>query len=106
YLYDSFHANVEEKDIYSSVVDNAAGINHVHISENHRRIPSDGHVHWIETFRGLKAAGYDGWLTIEAFGRRLPELAAATCVWRDPFPSEEDVAVQGLAFVMRMLAEA
>lgn len=102
YLYDTFHANIEERNIYKSVVDNAAGINHVHISENHRGVPGTGHVHWDDTFRGLKAIGYDGWLTIEAFGRALPELAAATCIWRDLFDSEEDVAVQGLAFVKRM----
>ena len=33
--------------------------------------------------RRSRRPGYDGWLTIEAFGRGLPELAAATRVWRD-----------------------
>lgn len=99
FLYDSFHANIEEKDIYRSIVENASAINHVHISENHRGIPGDGHVRWDETFRGLKDAGYDGWLTIEAFGRALPELAAATCIWRDLFSSEEAVAVKGIEFI-------
>jgi D-psicose/D-tagatose/L-ribulose 3-epimerase len=99
FLYDSFHANIEERDVYRSIVDNASAINHVHISENHRGIPGDGHVRWDETFRGLKDAGYDGWLTIEAFGRALPELAAATCIWRDLFPSEEAVAAQGIQFI-------
>lgn len=103
YLYDTFHANIEETDVYRSVVDNATGINHVHISENHRGVPGAGHVRWDETFRGLKDCNYDGWLTIEAFGRALPELAAATCIWRDLFEKEEDVAVQGLVFVKRML---
>lgn len=101
YLYDSFHANIEECDIYRSVVDNAAGINHVHISENHRGTPGSGHVRWTETFRGLKDAGYDGWLTIEAFGRALPELAAATCIWRDLFGSADELAAQGLEFMKR-----
>ena len=32
------------------------------------------------------STGYDGYLTIEAFGRALPALAAATRVWRDLFP--------------------
>jgi D-psicose/D-tagatose/L-ribulose 3-epimerase len=104
YLYDTFHANIEERDIYASIVDNARGINHFHVSENHRGVPGAGHVRWEETFKGLKASGYDGWLTIEAFGRALPELAAATCIWRDLFDKEEDVAVQGLAFTKRMLA--
>jgi len=99
YLYDSFHANIEESDVYRSVVDNASGINHVHISENHRGTPGSGHVQWTDTFRGLKSAGFDGWLTIEAFGRALPELAAATCIWRDLFDSADNLASEGLAFM-------
>jgi D-psicose/D-tagatose/L-ribulose 3-epimerase len=104
YLYDSFHANIEERDVYRSVVDNSAGINHVHISENDRGIPGRGHVHWDATFRGIRDAGYDGWLTIEAFGRALPDLAAATCIWRDLFPSEMDVAREGLPFIRKHLS--
>ena len=38
-------------------------------------------------------------LVIEAFGRALPALAAATRVWRDLFPSAEDVYTQGLRFM-------
>ncbi len=49
---------------------------------------------------------YDGWLTIEAFGRVLPELAAATRVWRDFFPSQEDVYERGIKFVRAMWDEA
>ena len=37
--------------------------------------------------RRLQEVGYDGWLVIEAFGRALPDLAAATRVWRDLFPT-------------------
>jgi D-psicose/D-tagatose/L-ribulose 3-epimerase len=106
YLYDSFHANIEECDIAASVRDNAAGINHVHISENHRGIPGSGHVHWDATFAALRESGYDGWLTIEAFGRALPELAAATCIWRDLFAAEAEVAEQGLAFMKSQWARA
>jgi D-psicose/D-tagatose/L-ribulose 3-epimerase len=98
YLYDTFHANIEEKDIRGSIVQNAAGINHFHVSENDRGVPGTGHVRWAESFQALKSTGYDGWLTLESFGRALPELAAATSIWRDLFSSAEDVAVQGLAF--------
>lgn len=99
YLYDSFHANIEEGDIYRSVVDHASAINHIHISENHRGTPGTGHVRWTETFRGIKQAGYDGWLTVEAFGRALPELAAATCIWRDLFEDADELAAQSLRFM-------
>ncbi|MDJ0628726.1 MAG: sugar phosphate isomerase/epimerase [Rhodobacter sp.] len=82
-MYDTFHANLEERDPVAAFIRNAGDIVHVHISENDRGVPGRGHVPWAETFRAIKASGYDGWLTIEAFGRALPDLAAATRIWRD-----------------------
>ena len=58
-------------------------------------MPGRGHVPWAATFGALKAAGYDGWLTIEAFGRALPDLAAATRIWRDLSESPEAVYRDG-----------
>jgi D-psicose/D-tagatose/L-ribulose 3-epimerase len=40
---------------------------------------------------------------IEAFGRALPDLAAATRVWRDLFAAPEDVYRDGLAFIRNSL---
>jgi len=47
------------------------------------------------TFKAIKDSGYDNWLTIEAFGRGLPELAAATRVWRDFAESPKAVYREG-----------
>jgi D-psicose/D-tagatose/L-ribulose 3-epimerase len=95
-LYDTFHANIEERDPVGVIGETADVIRHVHVSENDRGTPGKGHVPWIETFRALRSSGYDGWLTIEAFGTALPALAAATKVWRDFFPSREEVYEHGL----------
>jgi D-psicose/D-tagatose/L-ribulose 3-epimerase len=38
-------------------------------------------------------------MVIEAFGRALPDLAAATKVWRDLFPSSEEVYTRGLRLI-------
>ena len=54
-------------------------------------------------FDAIKNSGYDGWLTIEAFGRALPDLAAATRVWRDFFPSKEEVYEEGYKFIKNNL---
>ena len=88
-MYDTFHANLEEKDPVGAFTRNASDVVHVHISENDRGVPGRGHIPWAETFRAIKSSGYDNWLTIEAFGRGLPELAAATRVWRDFAESPE-----------------
>jgi len=89
-MYDSFHANVEEKDPIGCITENIDAIRHVHVSENDRGTPGKGHVPFGDIFKALRAGGYDQWLTIEAFGRSLPELAATTCVWRDLSASPEE----------------
>jgi D-psicose/D-tagatose/L-ribulose 3-epimerase len=98
-MYDTFHANIEEKSPGAAIKDLAGHFVHVHISENDRGTPGTGMVHWDETFKALKEVKYDGWLVIESFGRALPALAAATKVWRDLFPSAEEVYTQGLRFI-------
>lgn len=105
-MYDTFHANIEEKDVTAAIDHAANSIVHVHISENDRGTPGTGHVHWDETFRAIRKAKYDGWLVIEAFGRALPALAAATKVWRDLFPAAEEVYTQGLRFMKEKWAAA
>lgn len=105
-MYDTFHANIEEKDIASTITGFADSFVHVHISENDRGTPGTGHVHWDETFRTLRKVNYDRWLVIEAFGRALPALAAATRVWRDLFPTDEEVYTQGIRFIKEKWAAA
>lgn len=102
-MYDSFHAHIEEKDPTAAIRTVAPVLAHVHISENDRGTPGTGQVNWADTFAALKAVGYDGWMTIEAFGRALPDLAAATKVWRDLFPSPEDVYTNGIKFIKQQL---
>ncbi|HEY0409877.1 MAG TPA: sugar phosphate isomerase/epimerase, partial [Candidatus Dormibacteraeota bacterium] len=43
-LYDTFHANIEEKDPVGVIAPNLGAINHVHLSENDRGTPGKGHV--------------------------------------------------------------
>ena len=90
-MYDTFHSNIEEKDPVGAIKTIKKHMIHVHISENDRGTPGKGHVPWAATYKALRAAKYDGWLTIEAFGRAMPALAAATRVWRDFFPNREEV---------------
>jgi D-psicose/D-tagatose/L-ribulose 3-epimerase len=98
-LYDTFHANIEEQDPVGVITKYSDAINHIHISENDRGTPGKGHIDWAGTFKAIRSCGYDKWLVIEAFGRALPDLAAATRVWRDFFPSRESVYTEGVKFV-------
>jgi D-psicose/D-tagatose/L-ribulose 3-epimerase len=107
-MYDTFHANIEEKDPIGCMetVHATGKLNHIHISENDRGTPGRGHAPCREAIRKAVALGYDGWLTIEAFGGALPDLAAATRVWRDFFSSPEEVYLEGIQLIKETLAEA
>jgi D-psicose/D-tagatose/L-ribulose 3-epimerase len=71
----------------------------VHVSNNDRGVPGRGHIDFLSVFRAMKSTGYDGWLTIEAFGRALPELIEPTRVWRDFFKHPDDVVTEGYKFI-------
>jgi D-psicose/D-tagatose/L-ribulose 3-epimerase len=104
-MYDTFHANIEEADPIGALVRNRAEIVHIHLSENDRGVPGRGNIPWRETFAAIRDIGYDDWLTIEAFGRGLPDLAAATKVWRDFAESPEAVYRDGYAHIASHLQE-
>ena len=97
--YDTFHANIEEKDPVAAIIASGKKINHFHCSENDRGICGTGHVPWKESFAALHEIGYDQWLTIESFLPAIKELAAAAAIWRELAPSAEALAKESLAFI-------
>jgi len=100
-MYDTFHANIEEADPIGAYTKHVRNIAHIHISENDRGVPGRGNIPWKKTFAAIKESGYDGWLTIEAFGRGLKDLAAATKVWRDFAESPAAVYREGYAHIRK-----
>jgi D-psicose/D-tagatose/L-ribulose 3-epimerase len=105
-LFDTFHANIEEKDIAQGYRTVGRHLKHVHTCENDRGIPGTGHVEWDGVFRALRDLTYDGWLTIESFGFSLGELSAAASIWRDIAPSPESIAFEGVKFLKRNTSAA
>ena len=100
-MFDTHHANIEEKKISHAIHEIAPVLGHVHISENDRGTPGDGHIPWDEVFSGLGEIDYQGWLTIEAFTRNDPDFANSINVWREysePWAMAED----GLKFIQQM----
>jgi len=100
-LFDTFHANIEEKDVASACRSLGRHLKHVHTCENDRGTPGTGHVDWAALFNVLRELKYDGWLTIESFGFALGELSAAASIWRDLAPTPESIAYDGVKFLKR-----
>jgi D-psicose/D-tagatose/L-ribulose 3-epimerase len=97
-MFDTHHANIEEKKISTALIKIAPVLAHVHISENDRGTPGDGHIPWNETFSTLAMVKYKGWLTIEAFTRNDPDFANAINVWRE-YSNPWDMAEKGFTFI-------
>lgn len=103
--FDTFHANIEEKDPADSLRAVAKDLGHVHISENDRGVPGTGHNDWRGILGALKEMGYEGWMTIESFAQPEPQLAAAAAIWRDLAPSGDELAREGLRFITALSQE-
>ena len=97
-MYDTHHGHIEETSQKNALESIGTALKHVHISENQRGIPGSGQVHWQEVFSTLKEMNYKGWLTIEAFSRRVPDFANAINVWRN-YGSEKEIYEQGFHFI-------
>lgn len=95
-MVDTFHAHIEEKDTPAAIRAAGERLVHVHVSESDRGTPGTGQVDFASVFGALADVGYDGDLVVEAFGRAVPELAAATRIWRDTFESPESLARDAL----------
>ena len=103
-MFDTHHANIEEKSFGDAIRRLSPYLTHVHISENDRGTPGDGHVNWDEVFGTLADVAFDGWLTIEAFTREDPDFANAINVWRS-YSKPWEIAVDGHAFIKSKIAE-
>jgi D-psicose/D-tagatose/L-ribulose 3-epimerase len=103
-LFDTFHANIEEKDIAAGYRTIGKHLRHVHACENDRGTPGSGHVEWDAVFQALRELRYDGWLTIESFGFALGELSAAASIWRDIERTPESIAFDGVQFLKKNVA--
>jgi len=105
-MYDTFHANIEEQSQPQAIATLGQHMGVLHVSENDRGIPGRGQVDFAAVFKAVRATGYDGWVTLEAFGAGLPELAAATRVWRPLFPDFDTLFAESLGFIRKNWAQA
>lgn len=100
-MFDTHHANIEEKTLKDAIAYISPILGHFHISENDRGTPGSGHINFDEVFAQLAAENYKGWLTIEGFTRNDPAFANSIGVWRE-FSEPWDMAEKGYQLIKEM----
>jgi len=103
---DTYHMNIEEPGFRGPLEAAGSRLGCIHCSESDRGVPGQGNVHWDEVFAGLEAIGYGGPLVLESFAAINPDLAGATCMWRTPAYSSDQLAVEGMRFLRERAAAA
>jgi len=101
---DSYHQNIEEKDIGAAIRTASGNIAHVQVCGTDRGAAGDDHLDWGAFFDALDAAGYRGAFTLESFTGDNDTIATAASVWRPLAPSQDALAERSLAFLTRTLA--
>lgn len=100
---DTFHMNIEEKDVAEAVRRVAPHLVYVDASESDRGTPGSGQVDWHGLVGALREIGYAGDCVIESFTPECKAIAAAAAIWRPLAPSQDDLARDGLAFLRQLL---
>jgi D-psicose/D-tagatose/L-ribulose 3-epimerase len=101
-LVDTFHMNIEEKDIPAAIRKAGSKVFHFHSCENDRGTPGTGHVEWKEVASALREINYQGPVVIEAFTTEITEIARAVSLWRSLAPSQDSLAQEGLCFLQKI----
>jgi len=97
---DTFHMNIEEKNLYRAIKITGEHLAHVHCCENDRGTPGSGNVDWDGVFKALHELKYDGWLVIESFVPAIEAIAKAAAIWRELDPGGSDaIGRNGLRFL-------
>ena len=100
---DTFHMNIEEKDLGTAIRLAGRHLGHVHACGSDRGTPGGDHTDWAGIARALKAINYQGDVVIESFTPDVKVIARAAAIWRTIEPRRDDIAVNGLAFLRKIL---
>ncbi|MCC6314936.1 MAG: sugar phosphate isomerase/epimerase [Thermomicrobiales bacterium] len=96
---DTYHMNIEEPGFDAPLQAAASRLGCIHLSESDRGVPGQGNVRWHDVFAGLQAIDYPGPLVLESFAAVNPDLAGATCMWRSPNYTSDQLVREGVRFL-------
>jgi sugar phosphate isomerase/epimerase len=64
-LYDTFHSNIEDGDMLSTIDHCGKLITHVHFADSNRHVPGEGHIPFARIVEKLTENSYNGYVSLE-----------------------------------------
>jgi D-psicose/D-tagatose/L-ribulose 3-epimerase len=102
---DTFHMNIEEKDVGAAVRSAGSRLVHVQVSGNDRGAPGNDHIDWPAVVAAVVETRYAGPVCIESFTAENRTIATAASIWRPLERSQDAIATDGLAHLRRVMAD-
>jgi D-psicose/D-tagatose/L-ribulose 3-epimerase len=95
--------NIEEKNQAEAIRKAGKLLAHLHACGCDRGTPGNDHIDWTGIARALKDIRYQGDIVIEGFATNVKLIARAAAIWRQIEPTQQDIALNGLKFLQRIL---
>ncbi len=103
-LLDTFHLNIEERDLPAAIRTAGPHLIHLHACANDRGAPGADHLDWPGIRDALTSIDYRGAVTIESFTAANRTIATAASIWRPLARSQDAIATDGLRFLRDLFA--
>jgi sugar phosphate isomerase/epimerase len=85
---DTFHMNIEERNMYDAIIEAKEYLGYFHISDNNRMRPGDGHIDFNAVVNALREIGYTGYIATECL----------------PIPDGESAGKRSLEYIKSMIS--
>lgn len=93
-MLDTYHMNMEENDFAQAIRTAGPLLGHLHVGENNRRVPGQGHmIPWDTIGNALSQIGYDGLVVMEPFVIHGGQVGKDIRIWRDLLSDTSDEAL-------------
>ncbi len=100
---DTFHMNIEEKDLGQAIRNAGSLLGHVHASGCDRGTPGTDHTNWRSISSALRFVNYQGDVVLRSFFADDEIIAQAVPVGRRPEPARDVIAREGAKFLRRII---
>ncbi|MGH7975463.1 MAG: sugar phosphate isomerase/epimerase family protein [Limisphaerales bacterium] len=100
---DTFHANIEEKYQAAAILRAGKHLGHIHACGADRGTPGNDHIDWPSIAAALKKIKYDGDIVLESVTLDVPRIARSAAIWRRMEPTRDEIAINGLKFLKKIL---
>lgn len=102
---DTYHLGIEERSSAGAVRLTGEHLAHLQVCGNDRGAPGGDQTDWPALLAALDEVGYAGPLVIESFTADNAAIATAASIWRPLAPTQDALALDGLAFLRSLTTE-